>query len=164
MTSVAGDPSGVIGGGNLRKAFRFRGVGFVAASTDDRRVQFCWLHRTGVVGVPGLGPVASLAGNHNVLAEFLLIHNVAMAGLAGVMPGKRDRPGRDLADRGAAIVAILPKTPRNNSGPEKHKCHQRNGDNGRQANEVFNVFKQDRAFRANNYPFEWNTQCWLWKR
>ena len=48
----------------------------------------------------GQRPVAGLASNHHMLTKLFLIHDVSMASLAGIVPGKRNRPGRDLADRG----------------------------------------------------------------
>ncbi len=145
MTGVAGEPSGVIRRGNLRKALRFGTVGFVTAGTHDGCVQLPGLHRTGIVRVLGQGPVASLASDNHMLAKLFLIHDVGMAGLAGVVPGKRNRSGRDLADRRASIVAILPKTVRYDSGPQDHECHQRYCDDDGQPNQVFDVLKQVRV-------------------
>ena len=72
----------------------------------------------------GQGPVASLASDHHMLAQLFLIHDVGMAGLAGLVPGKRNRPGRDLADRRASIVAVLPKAARYDRSPQNDESHQ----------------------------------------
>src|SRR5208282_2459521 len=107
-------PSRVVGRGNLWKVLRLGTVGLVTARTHDGCIQLLRLHRTGVVHMLGQGPVASLASDDHMLAQFFLIHNIGMAGLAGVVAGKRNRPGRDLADRRASIVAILSETVRYN--------------------------------------------------
>ena len=148
MTGVAGDPSGVIRRHHLRKALRLGSVGLVTAGAYHGRVQLRGLHRTGILRMLGLGPVASLASHNHMLAKFFLIHDVGMAGLAGFVPGKRNRPRRDLADRCPAIVAVLPKTARHDSRPQDHERHQRDYDHRRQPNEVFDILKQVRSPRA----------------
>jgi hypothetical protein len=145
MAGIAGEASGVIGCSNLRKALRFGAVGLVTARTHQGCVQLLGLHRTGVVRVLGQGSVASLASNHHMLAKFFLIQHVGMAGFAGIVPGKRNRPGRDLADRRPSIVAVLPKTAGYDRGPQNHECHQRYRDDYCQPNEVFDVLKQVRV-------------------
>jgi hypothetical protein len=67
----------------------------------------------------GQGSVASLASDHHMLALLFLIHHVGMAGLAGIVAGKGNRPGRDLGDRRASIVAVLSKTVRYDSGAQR---------------------------------------------
>jgi len=124
MAGVAGDPSGMIRRGYLRKALRFGAVGLVAAGTHDGCVQFLGLHGSRVVGVLGQGPVAGLASDNHMLAKFFLIHDVGMAALAGVVPGKRNRPGRDLTDCRASIVAVLPKAARYDRSPQNDESHQ----------------------------------------
>ena len=142
MAGVAGDPSGVIGRGNLREISRLGTVGFMTAGTHDGRVQLFGLHRSRVVRMLSQSPVASLASNHHMLAQFFLLQDVGMAGLAGIVPGKCNRPGCHLANRMPSIVAILPKTLRYYSGSQKQEDHQRYGDDASQPNEVFDVFKQ----------------------
>ena len=73
----------------------------------------------------GLRSVASLASNHHVLTQLFLIYHIGMATFAGIVPGKRHRPGRGLSDGCSAIVAILSKAKRHDSSPQNHKCHQR---------------------------------------
>ena len=123
MASIAGEPTGMIRRGYLRKALWLGGVGLVTAGTHDGCVQFLGLYRTRIVCVLGQGPVAGLASDNHMLAKFFLVHDLSVATLAGVVPGKRDRPGRDLTDCRASIVAILPKTVRHYSGSQYHECH-----------------------------------------
>ena len=148
MASVAGDPSGVVRRGDLGKIFRLGTVGLVTPGTQDRCIQLLGLHRTGIVGVPGEGSVASLARNYHVLTELLLIRNVGMAGFTSVVPRKRNRPGRDFGDRRPSIVAILPKTARHKRAAQNHEYDQCDGHGDRQPNEVFNVLEQVRALRV----------------
>ncbi len=145
MAGVAGDSSGVIRDNNLRKALRLGAVGLVAAGTHHGCVQFLGLYRSGIIGVPGQSSVASLASNHHMLAKLLLVYDVGVAGLAGVASGKCNRSGRDLTDRRSSIVAILPKAVRYDGGAQNYECHQRDGDDGSQPNEVFDVLKQARV-------------------
>ena len=145
MTGVAGEPSRVIRRGNLGKALRFGAVGLMTTGTQDGCVQLFGLHRTGIVRVHRLRPVASLTGDHYMFAKSFLIHDVGMASLAGVVPSKRDRPRRDLADRRASIVAILPKTERYDRSPQDHERHHRYCDDYCQPNEVFDVLEQVRV-------------------
>ena len=145
MTGIAGDPSGVIRRDHLRKALRFGSIGLMATGTYDGCIQLRRLHRAGIVRVLRQGPVASLASDNHMLAKLFLIHDVGMAGLAGIMPGKRNRPRRNFADRRPSIVAILPKTTWYNSRPQDHESHQRDCDDHRQTNQVFDILKQVRV-------------------
>jgi hypothetical protein len=148
MTGIAGEPSGVIRRCHLRKAFGFGAVGLMTAGAHYGCVQLLRLHRTRIVGVLGQGAVASLASDHHMFAQLFLIHDVGMAGFAGFVPGKCNWPGCDLADRRPSIVAILPKTVRDDGGPQNYECHQPDGDDGGQPNEVFDVLEQARVPRA----------------
>ena len=141
MTGVAGKPSGVIRRGNLRKVLRFGGVGLVTARTHHGCVQLLGLHRTGIVRVLGQGPVASLASDNHMLAKLFLIHDVGMTGLARAVPGKRNRSRGDLADRRAAIMAILTKTARHDRGAQDHERDQRYYHDDNEPEEVFGVLK-----------------------
>jgi hypothetical protein len=145
MAGVAGDPSRVVRCNYLRKALWLGAVGLVTSGTHNGGIQLFGLQRSGVIRVLGQSPVASLASNHHMLTKLFLIHDVGMAGLADIVPGERNRPGRDLANRMPSIVAILPKTLRHHSGSQEQEDHQRYGDDGSQPNEVFDVFEQIRV-------------------
>ena len=89
-----------------------------------------------------LSSVAGFAGDNDVLALLLLIDHVSVAGFAGAMAGKGNRPGGDLRDCGAPIVPILPKTARNDGGAqddERNQCDRH--DNG-EPDEMFDVLEQ----------------------
>ncbi len=145
MARVAGQPSGVVRRGHLRKALRLGAVGLVTAGAHDGRVQFLGLHRSGIVGMFGESSVAGFASHNHMLAKLFLIHDVGMAGLASLVTGKRNWPGGDLADRVATVVSVLPKTMRYDSGPQHYECHQRYCHDGCQPNQVFDVLKQIRV-------------------
>lgn len=142
MAGVAGQSSGVVGGGDLGEGLRLGAIGFVTAGTNDSGIEFGGLHRGGIIGVFGLGSVASLASNDYVLAKFLLIGDVAMAGLAGVVPGEGNRAGRDFVKSRAAIVAILPKAVGHYGSAQNHEREQRDHDHDREPKQVFDVFEQ----------------------
>ncbi len=142
MAGVAGETCGVIGRRDLREAFRLGRVGLVTAGTHHGRIQLCGMHRTGIVGVLGQGSVTSLASDHHMLAQLFLFHHVGMAGLAGLVPRKRDRSGRDLADRRTSVVTVLAKTVGHYRGPQNHECRHRDDEHDCQTNEVFDILKQ----------------------
>jgi len=142
MASVAGEPSGVICSGNLGEGFRFGAVGFVTASTDDGSVELRGLYGAGIVGMLGQGPVASLASDHDMLAQLLLIGDVGVTSFAGVVTGECDGPSGHLAKRRAAIMAILPEAVRHDCGPQDDERHERDGNYCCQSNEVLDIFKQ----------------------
>ena len=67
------------------------------------------------------GSVASLAGNVGMTAQLLLVYNVGVAALAGVVPGESWRPGSDLGDGGATVMAILAKALRDDGGAQQYE-------------------------------------------
>ena len=97
----------------------------MTAGADDGRVEFWRLHRSGIVGMFGLGTMAGFAGEHDVLAQFFLLDDVGVADFANVMAGKRDGASGDLGDSCSAIMAILPETARNHRGADGHEEDQR---------------------------------------
>ena len=92
--------------------------------------------------MPSLGTVAGLARNHHMPALLLLIDDVGMTSLARVVARKDNRPGCDLRNRGAPIVSVLAKTPRNDSGTQDDEGNHPYDHDGREANEMFYVLKQ----------------------
>jgi len=88
--------------------------------------------------------MARLASDHYVLTLLFLSHNVAMAGLASIVTGKGDRPGRRLSDGRPAIVPILPKAARDDGGSQDYECNHRYRHDRNEPNEVFYVFEQVR--------------------
>jgi hypothetical protein len=75
--------------------------------------------------------MAGFAGNDDVLALPFLINDVGMAGLTGIVAGEGYRPGCDLGDRSAAIVAVLPKTARDDGSAqddERNQCDRHDDD------------------------------------
>ena len=142
VAGVAGNASGVICGCDLRKGFGLGAVGFVAAGADDGGVELGRFDGGGIVGMPGLSSVAGFAGNDDVLALLLLFHDVGVAGLAHVVAGMGDGAGRGFGDGGAAIMSVLAEAARDNRATQKKECHQSDGHNGGEADEVFDVLKQ----------------------
>jgi len=123
VAGIAGDASGVICGCDLRKGFGLGAVGFVAAGADDGGVELGRFDGGGIVGMPGLSSVAGFAGNDDVLALLLLLHNVRMAGLAHFVTGMGDGTGCGLGDRGAAIMSVLAEATRDDRASQKKECH-----------------------------------------
>ncbi len=116
MAGVASDSAGMICRHNLRKALRLSAVGFVAAGTHNGRVELRRDYGRRIVGMLGLRTVARLARNHHMLALFLLLNNVGMAGLANIVAGEGHGARGDLRNGIATIVPILAKTMRHDDG------------------------------------------------
>ena len=70
-------------------------------------------------------PVARFAVHVRVLALRLLIRHIRVAALAGLVPGKLHRLGRNFTNRRAPIVPILPKRLRNYIVAHHQKHHKR---------------------------------------
>ena len=90
----------------------------------------------------GLSSVAGFAGNNDVLALFLLFHDVGVAGLAHVVAGMGDGAACGLGNGGTAIVSVLAEAARNDCASQEKECHQSDGHDGGEADEVFDVLKQ----------------------
>jgi len=142
VAGVAGQASRVIRSCDLREVLGLGAIGFVAAGADHRGVEFRRFHGRRIVGMLGLRSVARFAGNHYVLALFLLLDHVGMASLARIVAGKGHGPGRDFSDGVAAIVSVLTKTARNHGGPQDDECDHCDCHDGREPNEVFDVLEQ----------------------
>ncbi|MGB7599687.1 MAG: hypothetical protein WBM24_05250 [Candidatus Sulfotelmatobacter sp.] len=67
--------------------------------------------------------MASLARDYHMLTKLFLIYDLGMAGLAGIVPRKRNRPRRDLTDCCPSIVAMLAETMRDDSGSQEYECY-----------------------------------------
>jgi hypothetical protein len=92
--------------------------------------------------MPSLGTVAGLARNNHVPALLLLIDHVGMTSLARIVARKDNRAGCDLRDRCAPIVAVLAKTPRNDSGTQDDEGNHPYDHDGSEADQMFYVLKQ----------------------
>ena len=143
VAGITGNSTRVICGDDLGKGLWFGAVGFVTAGADDGGVEFRRFDGCRIVGVFCLGSMASLAGDHNMLAEFLLVDNVGVASLANVMSSVRDGTGRGLGDGIAAIVAILPKTVGYDRRAQEDEGNQRDRDHDGKTNQVLGVLEQD---------------------
>ncbi len=132
----------MIGGDDLEEGFGFGAVGFVTAGAGDGGVELGGLYGSGIVGMLGLGSVASFAGDDDVLAELLLIDHVGVAGLADIVTGEGRGAGSDLSDGGAAIVSILAETVGNDEGAQANERDQGDGHDDRKPDEMFDVLEQ----------------------
>ena len=142
MAGVADEASGVIGGDDLRESFGLGAVGLVAAGANDGSVELGWLYGGGVVGVLGLGSVAGLAGDDNVLAQLFLIDHVSMASLANFVAGEGGWPGRDFSNGRAAIMSVLAETVGDNESTQANESNQRDCHDSREPDEMFNILEQ----------------------
>ena len=114
----------------------------MAAGADDSGVELGRHDGGGIVSMLGLSSVAGFAWNDDVFALFFLFHDVGVAGLAHVVAGMSDGTCRGFCDGGAAIMSVLPETARDDRATQKKECHQSDGHNGSEADEVFDVLKQ----------------------
>jgi len=53
-----------------------------------------------------------------------------------------DGTGRGFGDGGTAIMSVLAEAARDDCGAQEKECHQSDGHNGGEADEVFDVLKQ----------------------
>src|SRR5579872_1961202 len=86
--------------------------------------------------------VARFARNHHMLALFLLLTYVGMAGLANIVAGEGHGPCGDFRNGVATIMPILSKAPRDDQGAQCDECNQCDCHDRREPNQVFNVFEQ----------------------
>ena len=124
------------------KSFGLGAVGFVAAGADDGGVELRRLYRCGIVSMLGLGSVAGFAGDNHMPALLFMIDDVGMAGLAYIVAGEGDGPGRDLSNGSAAIVSVLAKALRNDEGAQGDECDHCDRHDHREPDEMFNVLEQ----------------------
>ena len=99
--------------------------------------------------MPRQRSMAGLARNDNMLALLFLINNIGVAGFANIVTRECSRPGRDLRDGIAPVVAVLSKTARNDSSTQHNKRHQGDCHDCGQPDEVFRVFEQVRIPASN---------------
>jgi len=85
--------------------------------------------------------MAGFASHHYMFALLFQIHHVGVAGLASLVTGKGNRPGSYLGDGVTAVVSVLPKTARHESGSQDHKCNQSQYDDDREPDQVFSVLE-----------------------
>jgi len=97
------------------------------------------------------GNVTCFASDPDMLARFLLVHNVGMATLAGLVPGKGHGASCYLANGVTTIMPVLPKAARDNCRAQDHKGGERNRHHHGQPNQVLYVFEQVRLPR-NEIP------------
>jgi len=88
--------------------------------------------------------MAGFARHNHVLALLFLIYDVSVAGLARLTTGKGHRTGRDLGHRSAPVVAVLPKTLRDDRGAQGYEYNHRYSDDYSKAEEMFKVLKHVR--------------------
>ncbi len=116
MARVTREPAGMICGHHLGEALGLGAIGFVTTGAYECRIELWRCHGCGIVRMAGQGSVTGLAGHDHMLALFLLLYDVSMAGLTGIVAGEGYRASRCFGDRSPAIVPVLAKAARNNGG------------------------------------------------
>ena len=91
MARIAGEPGGVIRGGDLREARRFGDVGFVTAGAKHGSVYLRWLERGGIFRMRGERSMTGLARDPFVLSLYFRFQNVGMTALTSLVAGKGNR-------------------------------------------------------------------------
>ena len=144
MTGVASQSCRMFGTHNLGKPLRLRTIGLVAAHANDCGVRQGRSNRTGVVGVLGERPVASLTGERRVFTLFLQIGDVGVTRLTSFVTGNGNRTRRYLSNGCATIVAVLPEATGNNSCAQNHEREERDQHHCSEPDQVFYVLEQVR--------------------
>ena len=142
MAGITSQPAGMICCHHLGKALGLCAIRFVATGTYDRRVELWRCHGCGIVRMASQGAVTGLAGHDHMLALFLLLYDVGMAGLTGIVAREGNRPGRCLGNRSPAIVPVLSKASWNDGGAQHNKSAHREGDDYSEPDEMFQVLEQ----------------------
>lgn len=96
----------------------------------------------------GLRAMAGLTGNDHVFAEFLLIDDVGVAGLADLVTGVGDGAGRGFCDGVSPVMAVPAKGAGNDSGTQDDKGSQRYRHNNSEADQMLCIFEQRLTFGA----------------
>lgn len=90
----------------------------------------------------GLRSVASFAGDHNVLAQLLLIDDLGVAGLTDVVAGMSDGAGSGFGNRVTAIVSVPAETVGHDRGAQQDEGDDGDHHHGGKADQVLGVFEQ----------------------
>ena len=141
MAGITRQSRGVVGGSDLRKCFRFGGVGLVAADAQHGRVEFRGLDGTRVLDMFCLGSVARFAVDVRMAAAFLFLQDIGMAIFASLVAGKVHRTSSDLSEGIPAIVSVLSETLRHQKRPYSHKHQTADHENGGQPKQVPGIFE-----------------------
>lgn len=141
VAGITGQARGVFRRSHLRKSFGFRSVCFVAAGAEYGCIEFVWLHGPRVIRMHGQRPVARFAIHMRMLAIFLLVQHVCMAGFAGLMPGEFNGADSNFGNRVPAIVPVLSEAFRDYRVPDDQKQEYANEEDPRQSKEMSRVFE-----------------------
>ena len=144
MACITSQACGVFGGCDLGDPFRLGAVGLMTACTNHGGIELWRLDGRGIIGVSGLRTVAGLARHGDMFTELFLIDNLGVACLANIASGMRDRACRDFFDGIGTVMAVLAKRAGHDRGAEDNESNQGDGDDGRQPDQVFDIFEQIR--------------------
>lgn len=139
MAGIAGKAVGVIRRNNLRKRFRLGRVGLMTADTEYGRVEFGGRHGTRIIRMFRQRAVAGLTIHMRMPAIFLFVEHIDVTGLAGLMAGEVDGPGRDFGECVAAIMAVLPKALRHHKTPNDQEEEDASEENPRQPEKMARI-------------------------
>jgi hypothetical protein len=141
VAGVASEASGVLCSDDLGKVFRLRAVCLVATGAEYCRIEFGGFYGSGIIRVLGQRSVAGFAIHLRMLTEVFLVKDVDMAGLAGLMAGEFNRPGRDFGHCISAVVPVLSKTFRDQETTDKQEYKETEHENPSQAEKMPCIFE-----------------------
>jgi len=90
----------------------------------------------------GLSTMAGLTWNYHVFAEFLLIDNIGMAGLADLVTGVGNGAGGGFRDGVTPVMAVLAEGARDDRSAQQDERDQRYRHDNSETDEVLYVFEQ----------------------
>lgn len=128
MASVASHPAGVLPGDHLRERRGFGGILLVAAAAEVGDIGQFGLDCGGVIGMLGLRPVASFAGNAGVLAGGADFRLIVVTQNAGALPRISNGSRPDQCKGAGPVMAELAKGLRDDGAAD----NQENAENGQQ--------------------------------
>ena len=121
VAAIAGQALGMFGRDDRGKPFWLGGVGFMAASAENRGIGHNGFYGRGVLGMFGLRTVAGLAIDVRVFAGRLNSKDIGMAGFAGFVTGVDDGESGNFGHGVGAVVAVLTEAFRDEPCAEAEK-------------------------------------------
>jgi hypothetical protein len=141
MAGIAGEPGGVVGGGDLGESKWFGDVRFVTADAEHSGVEFLGVDGAGVVDMFGERTVAGLAVDVDVPAALLFFQDIRMAVFAGLVTGVIHGTSGDFGWGISTVVSILSETLGHQEGTHSDKGQAADDEDSGEPKEVSGILE-----------------------
>jgi hypothetical protein len=149
MARLARHSVGVIGWINLGEAFGLGSARRVTSRAKYTGIRFHRRNRRWIVRMPGERSMARFTVHVRMLAFALHVEHVAVTGFTGPVSGEFDRMGRNLADRIAAIVAVLSEAFRDHVTSDDKENNESENKESRESEEMPYIFEDTHCSRIS---------------